>query len=75
MVSIDEDSTVCESIAYIYNSLDYFLRKIFIFMNGGDRGQGTFQRSKGLRRTGYKNEVYNVGGEKPSHQANSYKRL
>ena len=48
MVSIDQDSTVCESIKEVHR---LFFEEDIYFMNGGDRGQN------GLQCWRYKNRV------------------
>jgi len=64
MVSIDEDSTVCRSIKAIHKSYfdDPFVTDI-LFLNGGDRGQGTVPEAEVCEELGIK-MVYNVGGVK-----------
>ena len=67
VLSIDEDPTVCRSIAYIYNSLEVpeLGTKLhdFIFMNGGDRKEGDVPEKEVCDRLGIKMR-YNIGGEK-----------
>ena len=60
MVSIDQDSTVCESIKEVHR---LFSEEDIYFMNGGDIGQGTVPEAKVCEELGIK-MVYNVGGIK-----------
>lgn len=60
MVSIDQDSTVCESIKEVHR---LFFEEDIYFMNGGDRGQDTVPEAKVCEELGIK-MVYNVGGIK-----------
>lgn len=64
MVSIDDDSTVCRSIKAIHKQYcdDPFLTDI-LFMNGGDRSQGTVPESEICEELDIK-MIYNVGGIK-----------
>tara|TARA_B100001094_G_scaffold200622_1_gene194667 strand:+ start:6045 stop:6488 length:444 start_codon:yes stop_codon:yes gene_type:complete len=64
MVSIDEDSTVCRSIKAIHDEYcnDPFVTDI-LFMNGGDRNQGTVPEADTCEELGVR-MIYNVGGIK-----------
>ena len=64
VISIDEDTTVCESIKQEYYNYcnDYFFDSI-IFCNGGDRKEGGVPEDILEEQFGIQ-MVYNVGGDK-----------
>tara|TARA_R100000008_G_scaffold85325_1_gene74933 strand:- start:49 stop:489 length:441 start_codon:yes stop_codon:yes gene_type:complete len=64
ILSVDNDSTVVESIKKIYeaNQYDPFVYG-FIFMNGGDRKEGNTPESDFCENNGI-SLLYNVGGGK-----------
>tara|TARA_R110002051_G_scaffold275469_1_gene336445 strand:- start:59 stop:502 length:444 start_codon:yes stop_codon:yes gene_type:complete len=65
IISIDEDSTVCETIRAEYHSFDmydYFFTGMS-FCNGGDRKEGGVPEDILTEELGIQ-MIYNVGGEK-----------
>jgi len=64
VLSIDEDSTVCESLRMVYKTYedDPFFHQMF-FCNGGDRKEGGVPEDILTEELGI-NMLYNIGGEK-----------
>ena len=75
VISIDKDTTVCESLRQEYHNYrnDYFFDSM-IFCNGGDRKEGgvpedLLEQELGIRM------IYNIGGEKTQSSSNLLKGI